>query len=143
MRRSTVLLIALALVAHGARAQPRRSLSGPFLVRIEGVLGAKPPGPLPLASWQVARGRELYDLHVSKLQVLSGNIAYFNIVSRLDPYRPAFSIAGDDKAIQAFVSAPTGQPLVIMGYLRIDPAARVLMLSSVEAVTATPVPTVR
>src|SRR5215468_10546598 len=41
-------LAALALAAPGAQAQLRRPLGGPYLVRIEGVLGAKLPGPLPL-----------------------------------------------------------------------------------------------
>src|SRR5215470_13198376 len=131
-------LAALALAAPGAQAQLRRPLGGPYLVRIEGVLGAKLPGPLPLTTWKVARGREIYELQVSKLRVLDGNIAYFTIVDRLEPYWPSFSIAGDDKAIEAFVTAPTGKPLVLMGYLRIDSAARVLMLSSIDlAPTAT------
>ena len=142
MRAAAAAVAVVLLIGITAHAQLRRPLSGPQLVRIEVVLGAKPPGPLPLTSWKVSYRDDLYDLHVSKLRVLDGNVAYFNIVDRLEPYWPSFSIAGDETAIQAFINAPHGEPLVILGYLRIDPAARVLMLSSVAIASPTPAPTI-
>lgn len=132
----------LAVLASAAEAQ-RRQLSGPYLVRITAVRGPRPASmrALPLASWKVNRGRDIYEMQVTKLDVLTGNTAYFNIVNRLDFYSPAFSIAGDPKAVEAFINAPDGQALTMMGYLRIESANRILMLDSVvNAPEQTPKP---
>ena len=125
-----------ASAAHGQR----RSLSGPYLVRITGYLGPKLERPILLTSWKVNRGRDIYDLRVTKLDVLTGNIAYFNIVTALEPYSPAFEIAGDDTGVAEFVATPPGQTMVIIGSLRINPAARILMISTVERSGLTPSP---
>jgi hypothetical protein len=133
------LLLALASAAVSP-AQQRPSLT-PLFIRITGYLGPKRDIPILVTSWRVNRGRDVYDLHVTKLDVLSGNVAYFEIVQQLVPYDIAFSIFGDDEAIAAFLAAPPGQPIVILGYLRIDLAARTLMMSSVEPLAAsTPSP---
>jgi len=136
-RRPAALLSAALLVLaarHDARAE--QGVAYPLSVRIEGFVGAKPQDLKPLVSWQVGRGRTVYQLHVTVLRVLSGQAAYFNIISRLEPYRPAFWLAGDRKALAAFASTPAGQPIAIMGYLRLDRTTRVLMLSTVEPLPA-------
>jgi hypothetical protein len=125
---AALLLQCGASAAHGQR----RGVSGPYLVRITGYLGPKLERPILLTSWKVNRGRDIYDLRVIKLDVLTGNIAYFNIVNALEPYSPAFEIAGDDKGVAEFVATPAGQPMVIIGSLRINPAARILMISTAE-----------
>lgn len=133
-------MLALLLLAQAgaplAEAQ-RRVLGQPILVRITGYLGAKRDQPILVTSWKVNRGRDIYDWHVVKLDVLSGNTAYFNIVTQLDFYSPAFSIAGDDTAIATFLATPPGEMVVVIGYLRIDAARRVLTLDTVEPVPAT------
>lgn len=132
-------LAVLLLVLGGAplaEAQ-RRSLGQPILVRITGYLGPKRDKPILVTSWKVNRDRVIYDWHAVKLDVLSGNTAYFNIVTQLDFYSPAFSIAGDDKAVAAFLATPPGEMVVVIGYLRVDAALRVLMLDTVEPLPAT------
>lgn len=121
------------------RAQGRHV--APILVRIEGFVGAEPANLRPLVSWRVSDRRDTYDLHVTRLQVMSGNVANFNIISRLRPYRTAFSLAGDRQALETFAATPAGQQIAITGYLRIDRAARILMVNRVEPLGA-PAPAV-
>jgi hypothetical protein len=124
--------LALLSLATAALAAPRRARA-PVSVRIEGYVGAKPSGVRLLASWKVNRGRDVYQLHVTKLQVLSGDTAYFNIISRLEPYPVAFALAGDSAALATFATTPPDHKIAIKGYLRLDVGTRILMVSTVEA----------
>lgn len=134
-------LVALLLLAGAGPAQGRRFSLTPIFIRITGYLGPKREKPILLTSWKVNRGRDIYDLHVIKLEVLNGNIAYFNIVDQLEPYDPAFSIGGDNQAVRDFVSAPPGETLIIMGYLRLESALRTFMIDTVApAAVTTPTP---
>jgi hypothetical protein len=136
LRPALAMLLLVQAGAPLAEAQ-RRFLGQPILVRITGYLGPKRDKPILVTSWKVNRDRAIYDWHVVKLDVLSGNTAYFNIVTQLDFYSPAFSIAGDDKAVAAFLATPPGDMVVAIGYLRIDAAVRILMLDTVEPLVAT------
>jgi hypothetical protein len=124
-------LAVLLLLAGAAPAQGRRFSLTPIFIRITGYLGPKKERPILLTSWKINRGRTVYHLHVIKLEVLSGNIAYFNIVEQLEPYDPAFSFGGDNRAVEAFERAPPGETLVIMGYLRLDASIRTFMMDTV------------
>ena len=123
-------LLCVALAATIVHAQ-RRFLEGPVLVRITGYKGPKLEKPILLTSWKVNRARDIYELRVIKLDVLTGNVAYFNIVEALEPYTPAFEIAGDNKAMAEFFAAADGEPFVMIGSLRFG-TNRILMLSTVE-----------
>jgi hypothetical protein len=137
-----MLLLLLQTVA--APADDRRLVGQPVLVRITGYLGPKREPPLLVTSWKVNRGRDVFDWRVVKLDVLSGNTAWFNIVSVLDFYSPAFSIAGDKEAVDAFVATPPGEMVAAIGYLRVHAATRILMLDTVEPLPATtPTPAAR
>ena len=123
-------VVCVALAAATVQAQ-RRFLEGPVMVRITGYRGPKLEKPILLTSWKVNRGRDIYELRVIKLDVLTGNVAYFNIVEALEPYTPALEIAGDNQAIADFLAAPDGEPLVMIGSLRFG-TNRILMLDTVE-----------
>jgi hypothetical protein len=141
LRSCVVVFAALPLLQASAPAvhAQRRMLGGPYMVRITAYLGAKLDRPVLLTSWKVNRVRDIYDLRVVKLDVLTGNVAYFNIVNQLEPYSPAFAIGGDNEAVNAFINTPPGEPIVIIGSLRINSADRILMLSTVERTSfATP-----
>jgi hypothetical protein len=61
-----------------------------------------------------------------------------DIDAALAPYRVKFQLAGEPTALQHLVTAPPRQRLQIIGYLRLDPAARFLMLDTVRNIEATP-----
>ena len=124
-------LAVLALAAPGQVAAQIRT-DQIYMLRIEGFVGAKPAGPRPLVSWVVTHQQTKYDLHVTKLQVLSGNTAYFNIITFLRPYTPAFRLAGDSKALAAFADVPPNQPIVMIGSMRFSRSISVFMLGTVE-----------
>jgi hypothetical protein len=131
-----VALLVLLLFSGVQPAHARRTGLTPIMVRVTGYLGEKRDDKgILLTSWHVNRGRAVYHWRVLKLDVLSGNIAYFNIVSQLEPYDPAFSIAGDNKGINAFINAPPGETIVVIGYLRLDAATRTLMIDTVTTPT--------
>ena len=124
-------LAVLALAAPGQVAAQIRT-DQIYMLRIEGFVGAKPAGLRPLVSWVVRHQRTRYDLHVTRLQVLSGNTAYFNIITFLRPYTPAFRLAGDSKALAAFADVPPNQPIVMIGSMRFSRSISVFMLGTVE-----------
>lgn len=134
-------LATLLLLADAAPAQGRKLGLTPIFIRITGYLGAKRDKPILLTSWNVNRGRDVYAWRVIKLEVLSGNIAYFNIVEQLEPYDPAFNIAGDTRGIDTFIATPPGEIFTVMGYLRFDGGFRTLMIDTVARPAAeTPPP---
>jgi hypothetical protein len=140
-RYAVVALLALLVFSGAHPAQARRDSLTPIVIRVTGYLGEKRDKPILLTSWKVNRGRDVYHWHVIKLEVLSGNLAYFNIVNQLEPYDPAFSIAGDTQGINAFINAPPGETIVVIGYLRLAAAIRTLMIDTVTTLpagTATP-----
>jgi hypothetical protein len=140
-RHIVVALLALLCFSGVQPAQARRDGLTPIVIRVTGYLGEKRDTPILLTSWKVNRGRSVYHWHVIKLEVLSGNIAYFNIVSQLEPYDPAFSIAGDTKGINAFINTPPGETIVVIGYLRLEAAIRTLMIDTVTTLPSeTPTP---
>ena len=62
-----------------------------------------------------------------------------DIDSAVAMYKVKFQIAGDKKAIEHFAAAPPRQPVLMAGFLRLDAAARFIMLDTVD-VGAVPTP---
>ena len=129
---------ACALVALASATSAQLVAPPSTLVRIEGYVGAKPQEPNLVVSWRINRGRDVYDLHVTQLLVLNGTLRPEQIIVGLRPYSPALSFTGNLEALDAFVNAPAGQKLAIIGYLHIEPPVRELILSTVQPM---PVPT--
>ena len=132
---STLLLLGLLLLPAGtttARSQPMPRDA--FSVRIEGFVGAKPEKPDIAADWTVRLKGESYELHVSKLQVLTGNIAYYDLITALKPYRPALTITGSDEQLDMFATAPPGQQVSVVAFIRLTGTTRYLMISEIEYV---------
>jgi len=138
--KAAAALAVLAVVAAPGRLSAQVRVDQLYVLRIEGYVGAKPDGLRPLVSWVVSRQQTKYDLHVTKLQVLSGNTAYFNIITFLRPYTPAFRLAGDSQALAAFADVPRDQPIAMIGSMRFSRSISVFMLSTVEPL-AQPSPT--
>jgi len=130
--KAAAALAVLAVVAAPGRLSAQIKVDQLYVLRIEGYVGAKPAGLHPQVSWVVSYQRDKYDLHVTKLQVLSGNTAYFNIITFLRPYTPAFRLAGDSQALAAFAATPPNQPIVMVGSMRFSHTISVFMLGTVE-----------
>jgi hypothetical protein len=142
MRRAAALALALALLVLGSAVWAQLVVPPSTLVRIEGYIGAKSPDPNLLATWRINRNRDVYDLHVTQLLVLTGTVRPGDIIVGLRPFSPALSLLGNLNALQAFVTTPANQKVAITGYLHIEPPVRELILSTVEPMQTTPnVPT--
>jgi hypothetical protein len=145
MKTLIMLLGAVLLgVASPALAQsPPQGANAPVTMRIECYVGSAPAGTALVTSWRVSAASGVYDLRVTKLRTLTGPLAPFTVVKRLEPYPVAFSIAGDPRWINAFISAPPGHPLAITGTLVLQHASRVLTISKVESnAPLTPAPAI-
>ena len=130
----TLLLASLLLLATTVPAKSRPMPRDAFSVRLDGFVGAKPED-LPIeASWTVSLKGERYQLFVSKLQVLSGDLAYYDLINALKPYRPALTITGSDAQLDMFATAPPGQRVSVIAFVRFTGAARYLMISEIEYV---------
>lgn len=101
-------------------------------VRIDGYVGSKPEEVPIEVSWIVSVKGEMYDLHVGKLVVLTGDVAYYDIITALQPYRPALTVIGSDEEIDRFATAPTNQKISVTGFLQFAGGARYLMISNVD-----------
>lgn len=124
------ILVLLCAAAAGGRVPRRQAYS----VRIEGYIGRAPAEVPAEVVWTVSLGGRSYDLHVSRLQVLTGNIAYYDIIRALRPYRPAFTLAGPDDQLGLLAGAPAGQKVGVVGVLRFGGGARHLLVNRVELV---------
>jgi hypothetical protein len=148
MTKSTVLYVGIltliAVTVAPAPVQPR--VRDGFSVRLEGYIGTKPDSAPVEASWTVSVKGDPYKLFVTKLVVLQGNIAYYDIINALKPYKIALTVVGDDEQIDLFATAPAGQKISVMGFMQFAGGARFFMISSVDYVgppasaEATPAP---
>lgn len=123
-------------VALSSAALAQTAAPASILVRIEGYVGAQSPAANLLAKWRVNRDRDVYDLQVTQLLVLTGDAKPADIINALRPLSPAFSLAGNPKVLQLFTDAPANRKMAITGYLRIEPPIRELVLSKVEPMNA-------
>lgn len=135
-----VVCLSLVSLVSGTEARPLRGEV--FSVRIEGYVGSAPADTPVEVSWTLTLKGDPYELHVTKLQVLTGKIAYYDIITALKPYRPALTIAGDDADLDRFATAPADEKIAVMGFLQFVGGARYLMVSGVEYLgKPTPAPT--
>jgi hypothetical protein len=128
----TLLAVLLLLLAAPGPAQSRPLTKQPLSVRVDGYVTSKPEEAPFEVDWTVRLKGENYRLYVSKLQVLTGNAAYYDVIRALEPYRPALTIAGDDRQLDLFATAPHGQKISITGFIRFNGGARYLMISDIE-----------
>lgn len=115
-------------------------------VRVDGYVTSKPEEVPVEVDWTVRLKGEEYHLFVSKLQVLTGNVAYYDLITALKPYHPALTITGDDEQLDRFATAPRGQKVSVIAYMQFAEGSRYLMVSNVEYVgepTAADAPSVR
>lgn len=139
---ATVLL--LLTIAAPAQAGPLRRDA--VSVRMDAYIGTKPDATPAEVKWTVSLKGEPYEVFVTKLVVLTGSIAYFDIINRLQPYSTALTVVGEDDQLDRFATAPAGQKISVTGFMQLGGGARYLMVSSVDYVdspptTATPVET--
>lgn len=107
-------------------------------MRLDGYVGTRPESAPIEAHWTVSLKGEPYEVFVTKLRVLSGNIAYYDIFTALEPYRTALTIVGDDEQLDRFATAPAEQKISVIGYMEFGGGARYLMISSVDYIGAPP-----
>jgi hypothetical protein len=134
-------LVGLFCLASASVSWAQRPVPYPIVLRITGFIGTKPEGVKDLARWVVAVEGQQYTLHVTKLEPIGVDVAYWNILNRLEPFPVTLVLEGNKELLRQFTSAPPGTQLVITGNFDVGPGPATLLLSKVEPVPATsPVP---
>ncbi len=133
-----ILMIATLLLVAALPAQARRRVA-PLHVQMTAYVGEKIAGMQPEFVWPAGYRGKTYTLNVVKVSVLSAGTSPLALDAALAPYRVKFQLSGEPTALQRLITAPAGQQLRIMGFLRLDPG-RYLMLDTVETLEVTPVP---
>lgn len=140
MKTVFLACVVLCVMAGGAEARVRRL--APIHVRIVAYIGEKVEGARADFTWLVTYRGKRYQLYVLNLVVLGGRVTPLDIDAAVSPYSVNFQIAGDKTAIEHFVAAAPRQQVLIIGYVRLDAAARFLLLDTVESpYLPTPAPT--
>jgi hypothetical protein len=134
---SWLAVIAIVAAAHVAAAQIHRP--APFLLRIEGFVGQKPEGIKSLARWVMALNGNQYTFHVTKLQPIGVDIAFWNIINSLEPLPVTLTLYGDPGLVQRFTQTPAGERIAILGNFQAGPGPVTLLLGAIESL-ATPAP---
>jgi hypothetical protein len=139
--RFVTVVLLLTVVALDAAAVPRFGPL-PISMRIEGYVGSKPEGVSTQATWRLrVHGKDDLVLHVTLLQVLTGDVAYFDVISALEFYPYAFAVYGPEESMQVLTQAAAGQKIGLLGTAQMSQLPGTLMLSSAELVMApTPAP---
>jgi hypothetical protein len=138
VKKALLACLVALLTAHIAQARPLRRVV-PIRVRMWTYVGEKPPDARPEFSWYVGFERKRYQLHITKMIVLTGSTMPLSIDSAVSMYPVQFQLIGEKTAVQHFLSTPPGELVQISGYLRIDGISRYFMLDHVTpAPTATP-----
>jgi len=133
------LLVAVALfVAPAVPVQARPLGRQVYTVRIEGYVGTKPASTPLEVSWTVSLKGESYKLFVTKMKVLTGSVAYYDIIQALEPYQTALTIVGDDDQLDLFATAPAAQEISVTGVLQFTGSAHYLMVSKVDYIGPPP-----
>ena len=134
---ATLLLLAAAS-ASGARLRGGGLRTPNLRLRIYGYIGEKPADYTPLATWGITAAGKKYNFVCDKMDVLTGNTSYMDVVQALEPYkRNAFSLNGK-AAVKQFTEMKPGERMTMEGVLRSGGGARILML---DRVTPMPAPT--
>ena len=140
----TVVWVCVLLLLAGTAAEARVRRLRPIQVRMVAYIGTKLAGTRPDFTWEASCRGKRYTLYVLKLDVLTGNTTALDIDAAIRMYPVQFQIAGNKEAMDKFVAAPAHQQVTMIGFLRLDAAARYFMLDSVAvAYLPTPAPTGR
>jgi len=126
-------LIACAVAPLPAAAQIDRPF--PILMRIDGFVGEKPEGVTSLARWVVAVNGVPYTFHVMALQP-SLDIAYWNILNKLEPLPITLTLYGKADLLQRFIDTRPGQRIRMVGNFEAGPGPVTLQLASLEPLEA-------
>lgn len=140
-RRTLMCMGILAVLWPVAVAQGQRLGVAPITLRIEGFVGPKPAGLVTQATWVVRVQKKKYTLQVTRLDVLTGNTAYFDVIAALEPYPYAFTFYGDGQTLRMLTQASADQKIAIIGNAQMAQLPGVLLISSIEAVAAPTPPT--
>ena len=126
----------LTLLLPATLTPAQRYSAAPITLRIEGYVGAKAAGDVPQATWVVRVQDKQYSLQVMRLEVLTGNTAYFNVIAALEPYPYAFTVYGHDDALRTLTQAPPQQALAIIGSAQLAQLPGLLFINSIEPMAA-------
>ena len=132
MRRAA--LVGLFCLASASASWAQRPVPYPIPLRITGFVGTKPEGVKDLARWVFAVERQQYIFHVTKLEPIGVDVAYWNILSLLEPLPVTLVLYGNQDLARRFTSAPPGSQLVITGNFDVGPGPATLLLNKVEQV---------
>lgn len=130
MRRAA--LVGLLCLASASASWAQRPVPYPIVLRITGFIGTKPEGVKDLARWVVAAEGEQYTFYVTKLQPIGVDVAYWNILNRLEPLPVKLVLEGNKELLRQFTGAPPETQLVITGNFDVGPGPATLLLSKVE-----------
>lgn len=140
--RSLGILVLCLILAGNGEARPLgrggAERFGPLRLKIYGYVGQAADGVPPLTTWRLTASGKNYTFICDKIDVLNGNTSYMDIVSALEPYKPAFRLNGGKHALEPFVTSPPRQRLVMLGVLTFGGSARIFM---VDSITPLPAPT--
>jgi hypothetical protein len=137
------LVILVCLVVSPFTGSPAPALvpdQFSIVARITGFVGAKPEGVKSLARWVLAVGGTQFDFHVTKLEPIGVDIAYWTILNRLEPLPVTATLYGDAELVRQFTSAPPGTAILVTGNLELGPGPVTWLLTKVEALPP-PAPT--
>ena len=131
---ASFLVLVTVPVAQAARLRA----APPIHVRMFAYVGEKPPDARTEFSWAVGFEGKRYQLHITKLIVLTGTAMPSAIDSAVSMYPVQFQLIGEKTAVRQFLSTPPGQLMRVGAYVRISGVSRYLML---DRVTPAPVAT--
>jgi hypothetical protein len=135
-----LLTVCLLVLLAALPAHARRGAMVPINVRIIGYVGSAPAGVRPQSTWLLRDRHREYKLHVDQLIVRASGPSALDIDAALSPYDYRLQLAGDQATLDRFRALQPDQRVVIDGLLRLQAAARYLMLTRVEVDGATPSP---
>src|SRR5215510_13176133 len=104
MKRIFLAVVLCLLVAGPALAD--ESTNVPMQFRLTSYIADAPPsGVTPLWHWTVGYNGKTYTMQIVKTELLSDSVMPQDVDEWVMPYKPNFTLAGDDQAIKAFTSA--------------------------------------
>ncbi len=136
MRRALEWAVLLSAIWPLGQVRAGRITVEPITLRIEGFVGPLPKGVVPQATWVLRVEDQKATLRVTRLEVLTGDTAYFDIIAALEPYPYAFTVYGDGPALDALTRAGPGQMISLIATAQLAQLPGLLFISSIEAVTA-------
>ena len=119
------------MLALPQRAASQVSRPYPILMRIEGFVGEKPEAVKALDRWTVAVGGATYTFHVTKLQP-SVDIAYWNILNRLEPLPITLTLYGDAELLQRFIDTRPREHIRMTGNFEMGPGPVTFQLAAID-----------